>query len=291
MNKRIVIVLCCILTCLLFSCNFVTKCGIEPPAAYNGDNMDLYTVAAFSILGADSPSTKIRIIEKDQYNRVLFEVRFWEEGIHSFYFQKPLEHAQLYAYAVSQKSDVDHVYYYEDECWTVFEKAEDFTEAEVIALKERNDWDKPIEESRLSSRSIIRRGQAKIDSDWLYENGAAVLNTKNSITSGIILNEGDYLHSSWLDLDVNGKSLFIIWIVHKDVIADNQPNEHRCTAFFVMINKDGSYDITTYKAEINHLRQYWIELKDFKAINHWRGVESQGDGSLDNPYTVKCDNY
>ncbi len=99
------------------------------------------------------------------------------------------------------------------------------------------------------------------------------------------------MHSSWLDLDVNGKSLFIIWIVHKDVIADNQPNEHRCTAFFVMINKDGSYDITTYKAEINHLRQYWIELKDFKAINHWRGVESQGDGSLDNPYTVKCDNY
>ena len=268
MKKRIVIVLCCILACLLFGCSFVTKCGFEPPAAYSGDNMDLYTVAAYSILGADSP-TKIRIIEKDQYNRILFEVRFWEEGLHSFYFQKPLAHTQLYAYAVSQKSDIDHVYYYEDECWTVFEKAEDFTEAEATALKERNDWDKPIEESRLSSRSIIGQGKGKVDIDWLFENGAAVLYTHNSITSGIRLNEGDHLHNALLDKDVNGKSLFIIWIVHNDVNVDNQSNEHRCTAYFVMINKDGTYDETTYKAEINDLRQYWIELKDFKTINHW----------------------
>lgn len=268
MKKRIAIVFCFITICLSVGCNCVTNFGFEPSAVYKGDNMDLYTIAACSILGADVPS-EIRIIEKDQFNRILFEVRFWKEGIHSFYFQKPLENTPLYAYVISQKSDIDRVYFYEDECWAVFEKTEDFTETEKAALKERNDWDKPIDETRLSSRHIIEKGQSKIDNDWFYENGVAVLNTINSITSSIALNEGDYLHSSCLDIDANGKSVFIIWIVHTDALPDNQSKENRCTAYFVMINKDGSYSAATYRAEINNLRQYWIELKDFKTINHW----------------------
>ena len=62
-----VIFVACMLVFVLSGC----RCGIAlEPGNYDRNNMELYTIAAFSIPHADFVGTKIKPIEGDSYGRV-----------------------------------------------------------------------------------------------------------------------------------------------------------------------------------------------------------------------------
>ena len=133
---------------------FICFIGCEP-TFYHYNNIELYTIAAYSIPYVDEMGTKIEVLEKDSYDRVLFQVQF---GSNKLYTQsRPVETSNtwMYAYVISQKVSNEKVYYYEDECFQLYYEKEAFTESELNQLKDRNDWNRSIDEDRLISKTIL----------------------------------------------------------------------------------------------------------------------------------------
>ncbi len=149
MKKLRIIVCILLLTFVIFS---LTACAPR----YSGPHWDLYSVAVNNIFGAkgfgdDSvalPSPDIDVIEVDDYGRVLF-----------FYIEFPLHPAATKqrfraAIVIMQHYDMrDYVYYYQDDCYLPYLGEETpypvgyrnlFSEEDINALKELNDWNKEL---------------------------------------------------------------------------------------------------------------------------------------------------
>ena len=81
-HKQRVIITITALLLIVFSLGCIPKSdnpGFDmEPVSYHGEDMDLYTVAAYNVLGAGNPGTTIRRIETDQFGRTLFEVSFFQ---------------------------------------------------------------------------------------------------------------------------------------------------------------------------------------------------------------------
>lgn len=266
MTRKIIVLLCI----FSFTTSFVTGCDFSmEPAYYRGERMDLYTVASFSILGVEAPNTSISVIETDNYGRTLFETRFAGDGSDLFYFQKPLRPSWLYAYIVSQKTEQKDVYYYEDECWSVFEKPDDFAEKDKAELLERNDWNKPLDQERMTSRRIIESDQLKTFSTAIYDKQFKIQAAANNIVSDFVMEKKDFPYKYLLDIDKDGRSIFVAWICHNNGVEEETNNTVSVTAYFILIRNDCSYDKNTCIYGISDMQHYWRELMDFKKLNSW----------------------
>ncbi len=137
--------------CILLLCSYLTSCSLfnNIGPTYKGDYPDLYTAAVSSILwcqghswGADfTMPSKIELIETDKYGRTLF----------TYYESKSLIYEkECLALLISQKTENDYVYFYEDvNHFTVEDNGFSlrkyiFSEEQINRLKERNDWNKEI---------------------------------------------------------------------------------------------------------------------------------------------------
>ena len=100
--------------------------------------------------GMDLRLDSIKLLETDVYGRRLF---IYEMGLSS-----------VSALLIIQKTAAPFVYYYEDFCYTIQNaEAEDFSADDKEVIKINNDWNEPLNESRM--RSI---NYTEIPSD--YEN-------------------------------------------------------------------------------------------------------------------------
>lgn len=87
--------------------------------------------------------TDIHIEEFDDYGRYLFSVdNFWQSG-----------------FIIVQKEDINHniVYYYADKSTVFVENTVRPTEkelAEIEKLKEENDWNKPLQEEKMTALPV-----------------------------------------------------------------------------------------------------------------------------------------
>ena len=261
-----VLVICTILTSLA-GCRF----GIQlEPTPYGANNMELYTIAAFSIPYADKPGTKIESIEKDAYGRVLFRVRFKTMVL---YFQNEPRNEQMFAYVVCQKSDRKRTYYYEDDCFRLYLTDAMFTESEQTELKEINDWGKPLNEEKMTSRQIIKKAKNKLN--------ATVLGLDKGLDVSLWLGEAflklhpldkQYIDKVYLDCDSAGNSLGLVWGYQR-----NDNDEVELEAYFVMVKKDGLTIKDAKLAAVNGVQiqeisdtlHFQEELKQFKADNNW----------------------
>lgn len=262
-HKQRVIITITALLLIVFSLGCIPKSdnpGFDmEPVSYHGEDMDLYTVAAYNVLGAGNPGTTIRRIETDQFGRTLFEVSFLSEYGDWLYFQKQGE-TRLYSYLVCQKTEQDNVCFYEDECWTVFEKPEDFTAAENAKLKEKNDWDKPIDEKRLSSRKVLGAQTEKGTAE-------KSVNTEvfSTMTQNVIIAEDKYrdyyFYHDLLCTDAEGNAVYIFIIGGG---KDKKTTAESGDSFFVLINTDGTRhnmvrieDPLHYGAQLKALKETW----------------------------------
>ena len=229
---------------------------------YHGRHADLYTVAAFSVIGADSRGTIIKPIEKDVYGRVLFEISFSSTPFYPFYKYDP-SHLRMFGYCVCQRTKANRAYYYLDDCFVVYWDADEFSETERIKLKQRNDWDAPLDESKMVFKPVIPAYESKKEST-VFKSDMDSLTKVQSLAENIFQEsvsneENDSVYISLLDVDSEGKTLFIINVYHEKTYS---------AAYFVLVDSDGLHDIIPV-ADRAH---YWEELKAFRRHNGWDGV-------------------
>ena len=131
MKKRILVIVVIFIVALLFSC----KQNVT-------ENDVLAICSSFAVPGMNisdmkgSPYT-VNVIEKDSYGRILFE----HESINT------ICSSMRKVYVICQKYNENYIYYYEDICY-IFDNGN----VDLTLLKEQNDWNCPLEESKLSER-------------------------------------------------------------------------------------------------------------------------------------------
>lgn len=256
-----------ILLMLAFSSSF---CGCVlifgrtgKPAPYTGEEIDLYTVAAYSILPSDLMGTQIEIIEEDAYGRVLYKVECSKDPLFYQYFG---EDGPLIAFFICQHSDEQKVYYYEDDCYMVFAGAEDFSSAEQMQLKEQNDWDLPLDYDKMFSRGIIpkeEQGYKYTTDQRKIETGEA----KDVFLKQIHLNEEEYAYLELLDSDDQGRNLLVV--VVRKYKSGGVIDISSIRSYFEMFDTNNPSEKAVIE-EIKDPEHIWIQMKEFKQQNHWR---------------------
>lgn len=257
-NKQIIRVIVSFAVLVLF-----TGCFTLEPKPYDKNNMELYTIAAYSIPYADEMGTTIQIVDKDDYGRVLFQIRF---GTQLLYRQTDFSDNYLYAYAICQKSDRNRTYYYEDDCLRVYNTSAEFTEYEQEELKELNDWNKPLSNDKMTARTIISSGKNKLSATVLGLDKA--LSISLELDKLFLINHNsidkEYIYEKYLDCNADGKSIGIVWGCS---VAENDTRE--IEAYFIMVDSDCLETGIATIMPINDMFHYWEELKQFKLDNEW----------------------
>lgn len=233
------------------------------PAPYTGEETDLYTIAAYSILPSDLMGTQIEIIEKDTYGRVLYKVECSKDPL---FYQCFGEDGPLIAFFICQHSDDQLVYYYEDDCYMVFANAEDFSSVEQIKLKEQNDWNQPLDYNKMFSKGIIpkeKQGYKFTIDQRKIETGEA----KEAFLKQIHLNEEEYAYLELLDSDDQGRNLLIV-VVRKYKSGGVIDTSTIRSYFEMFVTKNPSEKAVI--EEIKDPEHIWIQMKEFKQQNHWR---------------------
>ena len=259
--KRMVTVLIILTIASSFSgCYFY----MGTPGPYTGNETALFTMATFSIPECDQIGTRIYRIEADAQGRTLFKIRM---GNSPMYFCSFGEKSPLYAFAICQYFDDEKVYYYEDDCWVIFAKEEDFTEAEKELLKERNDWNQTLNYEKMTEKKIIPKdsqGRKNYTNEWKIEQDA-----KETFLKNFSLEEGEYAFAIFLDDDGEGRLFFTV-IVER--FNDDVVDASSVRSYLEMIDtkKRGERAVIEQIQDPAHI---WEQIKDFKKQNNWRNPE------------------
>ena len=89
------------------------------------------------------------LIETDQYGRELYSYIAVPE-FDSAASDYSDTFCYIYALVVCQKADKNRVYYYEDQCY-LLRRTEAYSDEDLAAIKNANDWGKPLDESKITS--------------------------------------------------------------------------------------------------------------------------------------------
>ena len=250
-NKLISLILIFI---LLFN-----SAACDPIYSYQGDRWDLFTVALNSLyypngsifrMNPDEYKVKkgpiIEVIETDSYGRTLFT------------YSEPrvfLVHALL----VCQKTEEDKVYFYMDNNYYL-KNSLSFTDEEIFTLKALNDWDKPFNETKMQSNTIIRE---RID---VY-NHEEILSIYYEIAKYLPEEKYtfSYLTGHLVTEDAYGRQLYYfienynvddVERIQKKVLIMNDPTLSLCENSFIVIDEE---DVILNQQA----------MKDFKIANNW----------------------
>ncbi len=242
------------------------------PLPYRGRYMDIYTAAAFSVVGAESLKD-IDIIDQDQYGRKLAYLEIGNPVFYTFYSNRTKENMNAHVFLIVQKTKEDKVYYYEDVCFRVYENKHEFTGLERKALEVQNDWGLSLSEQKMTYRNVIRKGRKKLTATELYNNpDTPALNDPLSTFylsyyNREILNPEDEIHvfSDLLDVD---KSLDVLWVIYRYDVADDGSIDIK--GYFMLTKPEGTGTKSGIVKEIENINGYWKELSAFKQENGWQ---------------------
>ncbi|XMB73076.1 hypothetical protein RJI07_03970 [Mycoplasmatota bacterium WC30] len=238
---------------------------------YDGDNKDLYTEAIFSLIGnrgyfldgeiLDDP--EIIVIEEDNYGRTMFS-----------YVES--NDISSYSYLIAQKSDPDYVYFYPDynfisseyDYWNNQDK-EMFTDDEINELKLLNDWDLPLDESKMVHFEITtlkEKPETAIEEE-VFENLLKSLSGK----SGYLGDDSLYRYSEYFMTDDYGRTIYYVYGVGRDAEGTGVSPDSISQYFYavVIFQPDGSYDVNDSIMGLTNFQEYQNELCTFKTLNNW----------------------
>lgn len=266
-----------LLVALLIGCS--CHIGMEP-RWYEGNHMELYTMAAFNVIGVDGREKEpvIRILETDDYGRELFCVTFRNPVFYSFYSNDTVENMCAIAYMICQKAEKYQVFYYEDVCYRICKNEGMFSPEERNSLKEQNDWNKPLNDAKMTFRSIIKSNTQKLEAMPLdYDTAFDIDLYKQelfwSLTPKI---SKDRMLSAFLDCNQQGKSLIVVWSWSSINDYDNNEPDSNLMAYFMMLESDSLQTKKGTTKRILDPDHYWIELHDFKEENGWFTCQEHG---------------
>lgn len=239
---------------------------------YIGERTDLYRVALYSIplpRGIHSITIDKDSIETDTFGRSMFYIRFPKD---EFYSSIPDvdSNSWLVAAFIIQKSDEENIYYYEDACFTfgktsrasVFPKYDDIFDQEAIkTLKDRNDWDQPLQISNCVTRPYSKGKKDYFGMEDLLTspNGVVIqnglekfVNKKTDKTEGTV-------NILPLDTDTNNMLYYATFQENKDASTES---------FFIIVNAD-SNDITADNILKVETLEFGESLHKLKENNGW----------------------
>ena len=98
--------------------------------------------------------------ETDAYGRELF---LYQSELHGISGRQDI-------YVISQKSEGGMVYYYEDFFYLTYPNGGAITEDDLFLLKERNDWNKPLDESKMIG-IYYEQGKGYEPADYRFATG------------------------------------------------------------------------------------------------------------------------
>lgn len=261
-NKSLLMVLIILLAISSFSgCRLLYNMGT--PGPYTGDETALFTLATFSIPRCDQIGTKLEIVEQDNQGRLLFKILM---GNSPLYYNCFGEKNTLVAFAICQHYDNDVVYYYEDDCWVIYSKAEEFSATDQRLLKERNDWDLPLNYDKMTVKTIIseeEQGYKYTRSEKKIEQSEA----KEEFLKQISVDEADYVFPIILDDDAEGRILLIVTV--EQFKNGGVVDASSVRSYLEIIDtKDRGEKVVI--EEIKDPAHIWIQMKEFKKQNGWR---------------------
>lgn len=217
-----------VIVCILLL-TFVTFSLVACQAYYSGPHWELYSVAVNNIFGAAGfgddgealPNPDIDIIEVDDYGRVLF-----------FYNEYPNYSKQQYRSAIVimqhyDAGDYRWVYYYQDDCYLPYLGDETpypvgyrnlFSEEEVTALKELNDWNKALNLDKCTKapRSNQKPDGALKIKDKDFEKAIKPIVQK----LGYKGDDNIYRYYNYCNTDKYGRELYYVYGVGRDVYGE-----------------------------------------------------------------------
>ena len=230
MNKKILCLLVLVVI-MLNSCGIYIEDGpLIMTGSYAVPGMVVYTLKG---LGADC-----NILEKDQYGRVLFE----------YEHKNIITQKREKAIVIVQKYTNNEVYFYEDICYLI----EAYQQFDIDTLKEQNDWDKPLDDSKMTYR-------------WFFIDLGLDVEIQSSVDRPYDLREivadklgvsEELLDFGILDATVNGNDLYLF---EKEDNGETQ-------MYYVISDKD--YNVKIHP--ISSIDNFIEELVAFKAEAGWK---------------------
>ena len=229
------------------------------PLQYEGNNKELFTVAAHNVLGGDyGYSSRTKVIEEDNQGRILFLYRFSsvltdDEDGHNRY---------IYALCICQHFDDKDTYFYEDIC-AIVKTESNFEDSEVEQLKKINDWNEPLYYGKMTAREYIHEGTSKrICSQSLTKSAEEYIKNYNKSAT-----EHD-IRIIYIDTDKNGKALFLA-NVYDESVKNNFIIRDTIKLYVVIVQENEIYD-SKEVMEIKNLLDYQLQVHEFKIRNGWR---------------------
>ena len=245
--------------------------------SYEGEYPELYSVALNSILYTQGyymlintvNDSVIRIVDEDQYGRVLF-----------FYTEENL--ISRYSLVVLQKRDKRHAYFYPDYNFISIspdpevmfldydnpsEITANFTVEKIEELKAKNDWGREINENKCTKVKIVRRkdatGPVRNNAVTELYNIALGDDSYGSVASSHIdyFIKDDYNRSIYVGTGKASSGRYVVMLFQPDRSYD----ESKC--FFVLTDPDNYQD----------------DLKQLKELNDWNKPFAPADPESSEP--------
>lgn len=177
------------------------------------------------------------VLETDSQGRILFTYR--TESI----ITKKIECVAV----ICQKYDRKAVYYYEDICYLISE----WTSEDVENLKKMNDWDQPLDHSKM----VCKSNKVTLDNCVVKDSKLVYSDLQESCCESLGVEEQQV--EALCFLDTNNKDAELYWL------EVNEASGEAC--YFALVNTD--YQVHTLRVE--RTMQSLSELSAFKQDNGW----------------------
>ena len=124
---------------------------------------------------------------------------------------------------------------------------EDFSEETKLVLKEKNDWNLPLNESKMSQRTVEVTFDLNIKRDTVIE----IRTLKYHWKEDFAISEDQILNYSFTDLDEHGKNLY--WLLIEN---DMGIEENYFTIFDASLKKMSYFKVEDETAYMEGLRSF-----------------------------------
>lgn len=271
MKKRILLEVTFSVTVIGFFIALFISYLFTPYGGYEGVYSAFYTEAIYSLLGNRGyffdgeilADPDIIIIEEDDFGRTMFSY-VENNSINSF------------NYLIAQKTDNQYVYFYPDfnfissEYNTYMQTPETvFTLDEIDGFKAINDWNLPLDESKMVRFEITNLKEIPVSTvpDDTFETLLkAVARRSNYLGDDYLYHRSEYFLT-----DDYGRTMYYVYGIGDDA-EGTVVSPHSITQYFhavVIIQPDGTFDVYESIMLLSNLQEYQRNLRAFKIVNRW----------------------
>ena len=167
-------------------------CGCDRFHPYKGDRYDLLTIVFNCLPGAQGSQFMkpegpvLEVIEEDEFGRVLF-----------YYYEN--REISTHSLIISQKSDKNNVYYY-DNVNFISNDVNEFSNEEIDELKRINNWNNALEIKKMIKKKIVKEeNQPKINEKKVF----------TTVVNDFVGNENTFNSCDYITSDYYGKHLYM----------------------------------------------------------------------------------